>query len=64
MLKEIEFCGSMLTSVSCPAEHDSHCTLGFNVDTISDSVPANCPLRKSPITLQLKDDILVTLAEA
>lgn len=40
----------------CPAENDSHCMLGWNIDTVNDGIPYNCPLIKSPILLQLKID--------
>ena len=43
----------------CPAEYDSHCMLGKDVDTVLDNIPDNCPLRKSPILLQLKAEVLM-----
>ncbi len=44
----------------CPVEYDGHCMLGENVDTVTDGIPANCPLKKSPILLQLKAERLMS----
>ena len=44
----------------CPAEYDSHCMLSEKkFDTVYDGIPDNCPLRKSPILLQLKAEVLI-----
>jgi len=58
---EISSCRTFTTDSGvnwCPAENDGHCMLSRNVDTVADSVPDNCPLKKSPILLQLKAEIL------
>lgn len=58
-LLEIESCGWNNGEKWCPAEYDGHCMLGDKVDTIRDGVPNNCPLRKSPVLLQLKAEVIL-----
>jgi hypothetical protein len=49
----------------CPAEYDSHCMLSEEkFDTVYDGIPDSCPLRKSPILLQLKAEVLVGMQNA
>lgn len=54
---EISSCWRFVGKEWCPAEYDGHCMLGKNIDTIGDGVPNNCPLRKSPILLQLNAEV-------
>ena len=56
---EIVSCRAFLRKGWCPAEHDGHCMCGENIDTVSDGIPGNCPLKESPILLQLKAEALV-----
>lgn len=60
---EISSCRRFIGEEWCPAENDGHCMLSDNVETIvetlADNVPYNCPLKKSPILLQLKAEVLM-----
>ena len=56
---KIASCRAMTGKEWCPAEYDSYCMLGKNIDTIHDGIPFNCPLIKSPILLQLKTEVLI-----
>ncbi len=55
---EISSCKPFLNKEWCPAEYDGHCMLGENIVTVTDGIPANCPLKESPILLQLTREIL------
>jgi hypothetical protein len=54
-LKEIESCRGITW---CPVDYDGHCMLKQGVDTIENGIPHNCPLKKAPVILQLKAEVL------
>lgn len=53
-IKEISSCRRFTGKEWCPAENDGHCMLGWNINTVGDGIPYNCPLIKCSIILQLK----------
>ena len=61
-LIEITKCGGAIGPNGrdwCPFEYDSHCSIGNCVDTKPNSVPQDCPLRKSSVGFQLKAEVLL-----
>ena len=53
-IREISSCSRFSGKEWCPVENDGHCMLGWNINTVHDGIPCNCPLVESPIILQLK----------